>query len=308
MPEGPEVQRVRMSLESKIIGKTVVKAEILLDKIIKQQNPNTFLERIVGLTIEAADRRGKYLLFPMEKANESERVMDALVEGGDGRYKMIIHLGMTGAVFAVKHLDEIMPEFKKHVHVILTLDDGTLMTYCDIRRFGGLRVFTNEEFANYGSIKDMGPEWTWDEAEEEFLKRVKKKTHKNKKQLDGSKLKEPIPIKEAILNQNNIAGIGNIYACESLAYSGILPNKPVSDLNDKQLRTIFRMARDVMNFSVSVGGSSISDYVDGEGQRGRMQEYLISYGQKICGLCKDTEIVKTEVAGRGTFHCPKCQK
>lgn len=295
MPEGPEVQRVRMTLEPKIKGKKIVKSEIILEKIVKQQDLSVFLDRANG-TIKDALRRGKYLIFPVVNENFKDDLY------------MIIHLGMTGAVFAVKSLDEIMPEFRKHVHAILTLNDGTLLTYCDIRRFGGIRIFTNEEYLNYASIQKMAPEPNEDDAEDEFIKRVKKKTFKMKKQEDGSKVREDIPIKEAILNQGNIAGVGNIYACESLAYAGVKPDTPVDILSDEQLREIFRLARDVMEFSISVGGSSISDYVDGEGRRGSMQNYLVSYGQQICGLCKQTEIIKSVVAGRGTYHCPSCQK
>lgn len=291
MPELPEVHTVMLSLKPKVINKKIISTEIYLDKIIKQQTVETFKERIINSTITNCDRRGKYIVVTLSKNNI--------------QYYLIIHLGMTGACFVTNNLNNLDEKYRKHTHAILNLDNGQKLIYTDIRRFGGLRVFTVEQY--HQLFKNMGPEPFWDNAEEEFLKRVKRKLYRTRKLKDGSKIKEPIVIKEAILDQNNVAGIGNIYACESLLYSNVLPTKPVYELTDDKLREIFRNARDIMKFSISVGGSSISDYVDSDGNTGSMQNYLLVYGRKICGKC-NSKVEKIEVAGRGTYYCPNCQK
>lgn len=291
MPELPEVECARLSLLPKLKGKKIIDVSINLDKIIKQQSSQIFVNRIKDLEILDIKRRGKYLLFLMSE-----------------NYTLIVHLGMTGACFAVKKIDDINEKFKKHVHAVLSLNDGSIMAYCDIRRFGGLRIFNEDEMNSplTSSITKMGPEPFEDNADKTFLNNVRKRMYKNVKQEDGTRLRVGITIKEAILDQSNVAGVGNIYACESLAYAGIIPNKTVDKLSDEQIITVFELARDLMRFSISVGGSSVSDYVDGEGKMGKMQNYLVVYRKDRCVLC-NSKTIKSVVGGRGTTHCPKCQ-
>lgn len=289
MPEGPECERVRMSLDDKISGKTITGIEVRFDKIIKQQDVETFKSRALNSRISELNRRGKYLIAPVHHPDYEDELY------------LIVHLGMTGAWFNVNAESKIIPQYAKHAHLVLTLDDGSLLVYCDIRKFGGLRIFTCEEYTRMGPTKDMGPEWFWEDAEAEFIKRIKRKMFKKVKgELTY------IPIKEAILDQSNLAGVGNIYASESLYEAKILPDTPVNCLDDTQLATIFRAARDIMNFSVSVGGSSISDYVDGEGKVGQMQNYLKVYGRSTCPC--GNPIHTLEIAGRNSFYCPICQE
>lgn len=277
-----------MSLDDKISGKTITGIELRFDKIIKQQDAETFKSRILNCRISELNRRGKYLIAPVHHPDYEDELY------------LIVHLGMTGAWFNVTSEDKIIPQYAKHAHLVLTLDDNSLLVYCDIRKFGGLRIFTSEEFQKIGPTKGMGPEWFWENAETEFIQRIKRKTtRKVKGEL------EYIQIKEAILDQGNLAGVGNIYASESLYEAKILPDTPVVSLDDTQLAVIYRAARDIMNFSVSVGGSSISDYVDGEGKVGQMQNYLKVYGRSRCQC--GAPIRTMEIAGRNTFYCNECQ-
>lgn len=276
MPELPEVENVKRSLENKVTGRTIVGCSVINEKLIKKPStPTQFVKDIVGLKISSLYRRGKYLVFTMDFSHE-----------------MVVHLGMTGLLIHVNNVNEIPPKYAKHLHVLIQLDNNTLLCYCDIRKFGSLRLLC--QINPYEAIAKMGPE-PWDEdVKQSFKLRLFAKKWQNK------------TIKEAIMDQNVIAGVGNIYASEALYASRIDPNRTVNKINDVERETILTNIQDILQKSIELGGSSISDYLNGEGKKGQFQNYLKIYGKEKCECGADVKTI--EIKGRNTFYCSNCQK
>ena len=198
---------------------------------------------------------------------------------------------MTGLLIHVKNVNEIPDKYKNHLHVQIELDDNTLLCYCDIRKFGSLRLLC--QIAPYEAIAKMGPE-PWDkDVLQSFTIRLLAKKYQNK------------TIKETIMDQNVIAGVGNIYASEALYVSRINPNRKVNSLSTTDIKTILTNIQDILIKSIELGGTSISDYLNGEGKKGQYQNYLKVYSKKKCECGQDLTI--EEIKGRNTFYCPKCQ-
>ena len=278
-PELPEVENVKLSLKNKIIGHEVIAAYVSVPKIIKSpSNSKQFCEQIAGLTFKNLERRGKFLIAEM--SND---------------FYLVGHLGMTGLLMVSpnRQKEDLPEKYRNHIHVIMALDDTSFFVFSDIRRFGSLRLLTKEQLDNLPSLKGMGPEPFDDDVEIKFLKSLKKK-----KWLDKT-------IKEAIMDQSVIAGIGNIYASEILYKSGIMPNRLIIELSEDNLRTVLHFSKDILQTSIDLGGTSVSDYLNSEGKKGNYQNYLSVYGKTKCPCGHDiqTEIIK----GRNTFYCSICQ-
>lgn len=287
MPELPECENVRMSLEKKVIGKTIINSEVFYEKIsdkalkkmLRKQDMNQFIADTTGCKFLTAERRAKFLMTKVEK---------------NGQYfYILVHLAMAGKWLFAEKLEDLSALNQKHIIVQFTLDDGSYLVYTDHRRFGAISIHTEKDYLAMESIHGLGPEPFWDNADEIFLKNIRKKKFEDK------------AIKGEIMNQGIVAGIGNIYACEAMYVLGIHPEEKVKDLTDNELKDIFHVAKETMTFSISVGGSSINDYVNGEGMMGSFQNYLKVYGRSTCE-CGET-IQQIEVAGRTTHFCPKCQ-
>lgn len=276
IPELPEVENVKRSLENKIKGRCVVGCSVINEKLIKKPNTSKeFVQDIVGLKIMGLYRRGKYLVLTM-----------------DLDYELIVHLGMTGLLIHVNNISEIPVKYAKHRHVVIQLNDNTLLCYCDIRKFGSLRLLC--QITPYEAIAKMGPE-PWDEdVKTSFALRLSAKKWQSK------------TIKEAIMDQNVIAGVGNIYASEALYASRIDPNRTVNKINDVERELLLTNIQDILQKSIDLGGSSVSDYLNGEGKQGQFQNYLKVYGKKKCECGNDLKTI--EIKGRNTFYCPNCQK
>lgn len=275
IPELPEVENVKRSLENKVIGKTIVGCSVINEKLIKKPTVQEFAKDITGLKITYLYRRGKYLVFTM-----------------DFSYELVVHLGMTGLLIHVNNINEIPQKYSKHLHVLIQLDGNTLLCYCDIRKFGSLRLL--RQINPYEAIAKMGPE-PWEiGVRKSFKTRLSAKKWTNK------------TIKEAIMNQEVIAGVGNIYASEALYASRIDPNRLVNKITDVERELILTNIQDILQKSIDLGGTSISDYLNGEGKKGQFQNYLKIYGKKKCECGADLKIV--EIKGRNTFYCQNCQK
>ncbi|MDF2534851.1 MAG: hypothetical protein K0R18_1009 [Bacillales bacterium] len=277
-----------MSLEKKIIGKTIVNAQVFAEKIsdkalkkmLRRQDMNQFINNVVGCKFLTAERRAKFLMTKVEK--------------NDQRFYIVVHLAMAGKWLAANKLEDLSEQNQKHNIVQFTLDDGSYLVYSDHRRFGAISIHTEAEYLQMDSIHGLGPEPFWDKADETFLENIRKKKFEGK------------AVKGEIMNQGVVAGIGNIYACEAIHVLGIHPEEKVKDLTDNELKDIFHVAKETMAFSITVGGSSVNDYVNGDGMTGSFQNYLKVYDQKTCE-CGE-EIQRIDVAGRTTHFCPSCQK
>lgn len=293
MPELPEVENVVQSLkpieESSLNIKEVIQAETV---VLKYNEPEDFKQRVEGRLIYSIERRGKFILMTLlDYTNWNTELL-------------IVHLGMTGALLHVPNeeaINVLEPKLKNHIFVKLRLADDSLLIYTDYRRFGSVRVVSQDEFETRGSlshlktIQEMGTEPFDPYALESFKQSIRHNRYKNK------------PIKDVLLNQRVIAGVGNIYASECLFRPQIDPYTHVIALTDEDLENIFHELVRILKLSISLGGSSIKDYVNSEGQAGTFQDHLQVYAQGNCKVCK-TLIDVSYIRSRVTYFCPTCQK
>jgi len=272
MPELPEVETVRRSLEDLVVGKTIEQVDVRLPRIIRTPNDVIqFATLLSGCTIESVQRRGKYLLFSMPP------------------YTLISHLRMEGQ-YSLRHQQE---PYAPHTHVIFRFTNGEELRYRDVRQFGTMDLVTSE--ADYPKgLTELGPE-PFDETltPRLFYQTLHKRT---------------APIKAVLLDQTSIAGLGNIYVDEALFLAKIHPERSANQITQKQAEHLLVAIRDVLTRAIEAGGSSIKSYVNGYGRHGGFQIQLHVYGQdgNPCRVCA-TPIEKIRVAGRGTHYCPKCQ-
>ncbi len=269
MPELPEVETVRRSLEP-IIGRGIAAVEVTQTQLRKRIAPR-FSQRLVGQTIAGIERRGKYLLFHLS--------------GGE---TLLAHLGMTGALLLQPHGTARGP----HDHVRIRLSGGQQLTYNDPRRFGLLRVGRLEDFTE---LHNVGPDplsRSLAVGDLAALARGRKK-----------------PVKNLLMDQQVLGGIGNIYANEILFHARIRPSRPAGRLSSRELVRLLRATRRVLTNAIRLGGSSISDYRDGDGRPGYFQLRLRVYDRagKPCPRCQ-TPVRRAVHAGRSSFYCPVCQR
>ena len=276
MPELPEVETIRLTLQPKLIGRTIVKGVVLLPKLIQNQTVDEFLFDIHGKKIIKLDRRGKYLLFYLEGRTRADMVL-------------AIHLRMTGQL----KVELIGNPLENATYLQLQLDNGKELRYRDQRKFGRVMLFPVDHPPK--SLEKLGPEPLSDDFTIQVLK----------KQLG----KRQIAIKKALLDQEVIAGIGNIYADESLFLAGIHPARLVSSLSDQEINQLFKAIQTVLSEAIQNHGTTKRDYRDGDGLSGSNQDYLRVYDRKglACYNCGNM-IVKMNFGGRGTHFCPICQQ
>lgn len=287
MPELPEVETVKRGLSRLVIGKIVSSAESNWPKSFPnlQADVDLFL---IGARIIGVRRRAKVLIIDL-----------------DTKYSLVIHLKMTGQIvykgresFAAGHPNDSMigelPD--RSTRVILGFDDGSNLYFNDQRKFGWVRLMPTVEIPNLPFMLKVGPEpLTAEFTAKLFINRVKKRANTT--------------IKAAILDQSILAGVGNIYADESLWGAKIYPGNRVRDISYSKLTKLHKEIVYVMTLSIEKGGSTDKNYVDAEGKKGNYLEFARVFRRENlpCPRC-GTVIVKTRVAGRGTHYCPKCQK
>ena len=258
------------------IGKHIVFDLIRNDK----RNNNNNVERAPSPAIRRQPkppRKGSKLRLPQAARTEPDESIPAV------QSQFIVHLGMTGRLQVCDPESEIL----KHTHAILKLASGRELRFVDPRRFGRLSVAPTGDFAAAG-IEPL-------EADLDRFTPL----FRNRK----------TPIKSALLNQKLLRGVGNIYADESLFRAGIRPRRRASTINRGQLARLFTSVQEVLREAISLGGSSISDYVDADGEEGFFQLQHRVYGREAqpCLVCK-TPIKRIVIAGRSSHYCPKCQK
>lgn len=274
MPELPEVETIKNTLNLLVKDKTIDRVSVHLARIIQRPDDiDEFAFMLAGHTIQGVERRGKFLRI----------LMDGLV--------LVSHLRMEGRYGLYSSQDPV----EKHTHVVFHFKDGTELRYKDVRQFGTMHLFaTGEDIVNL-PLSKLGVE----PLDESFT------LEQFKKILTGKKTK----IKSVLLNQVYVVGIGNIYVDESLFEAGIHPEQPTDSLEDKQLEILHASIIRILLESIEAGGSSIKSYVDGQGEMGMFQQELQVYGRENkpcihCGLL----IEKMVVGGRGTHFCPRCQR
>lgn len=274
MPELPEVETIRQTLKQLVIGKEIKEIMIHWPKIIQEPNDTEhFKQLLIGQEILDIRRKGKFLLFDLN------------------HHVLVSHLRMEGKYGVHPKAEELLP----HTHVIFQFTDDSELRYRDVRKFGTMHVFEKgtEDF-----IKPLS-QLAKDPLEKDFSK----ETFKEKV------IKSTRVIKNILLDQTVIAGLGNIYVDETLFLAKVHPLTKGIDLSDAQIEKIVDSATITLKKAVQEGGTTIRSYVNSQGQIGMFQQQLHAYGQegKACNDCS-TAIEKIKVSGRGTHYCPTCQE
>ncbi len=288
MPELPEVETVRRGLEPILVGNRFAAIEQRRADL-RFPLPQRFAERLEGRTVEALDRRAKYLLARLD----------------DGEV-LVMHLGMTGR-FTIDYANgaAIKPQRRipKHEHIVFHLADGTFIRYSDVRRFGLMDLIRAEALEDHALFKGLGVEPLSDDFTPEWF---------------GSRLAgKATPIKAALIDQRLIAGLGNIYACEALYAARVSPLRLAGTLATKtgkptkKTGALVEAVRGVLARAIRAGGSSLRDYRHADGKLGRFQHRFKVYGRegKLCRTKDCRGLVRRIVqGGRSTFYCPICQR
>ena len=281
MPELPEVETVARGLQKSIAGRRIV--SVRLGKTDFIDDPAALEQHLPGRQIERVERYGKFMLLRLSaQANTG-----GPLENGDREAaSLLVHLGMTGQLAPCAAAQPSA----KHTHVWFELDDGRELRYTDPRRFGRMAYLTGallaEELTAFGADPLLV-------GTEEFASRVRSRNTQ---------------IKALLLDQSVLRGVGNIYADESLWRAKIHPMRRGAELSKKQARVLLRVLQEVLRKAILARGSSISDFLDAEGQPGEYQRHHRAYGRegKRCYRCGAT-IQRVIVAGRSSYFCPKCQ-
>ena len=272
MPELPEVETIARGLAARVTGDVVESVWLGQKKEPLKSSATEIAATLDHSRIAAVRRIGKHIVFDLERNGRGRR-----------RSQWIVHLGMTGRL----QVREPKAEVEKHTHAIVRLSSGRELRFVDPRRFGRLSVAQAADFDARG-VEPLEVDL------DRFLALFR-----------GRKT----PIKSALLNQKLLRGVGNIYADESLFRAGIRPRRRASTITREQLTKLFHAVKEVLQEAIALGGSSISDYVDAEGEEGFFQLQHRVYGREgePCLVCK-TRIRRVVIAGRSGHYCPNCQK
>jgi formamidopyrimidine-DNA glycosylase len=281
MPELPEVETVARGLQKSVAGRRIL--SVRLGKTDFIDDPAALERQLPGRQIEKVERYGKFMLLRLSARENSA----GSSENGDAEAaSLLVHLGMTGqlAPFAAAQPSA------KHTHVWFGLDDGRELRYTDPRRFGRMAYLTGELLADELTAFGADPLLV---SAEEFASRIRSRNAQ---------------IKALLLDQSVLRGVGNIYADESLWRAKIHPARRGAELSKQQVQVLRRVLQDVLRKAILARGSSISDFLDAEGQPGEYQRHHRAYGRegKRCYRCR-TSIRRVIVAGRSSYFCPKCQ-
>ena len=274
MPELPEVETVRRTLSGLITGKQIVAIGTDWEKIMNG-GLQYFQDQLIGHRFTGVDRRGKYLLLRV-----------------DGNLTIVSHLRMEGKYALMVNKD--MP-YVRFQHVWFTFSDDSELRYFDSRKFGRMTIVkTGTEMQAIGGLSKIGPEPV---ASDFLVADFTKKLARHKK-----------AIKTVILDQSVVAGVGNIYADETLWLSRIHPEQAANSLDAAQIQRLHDNIIDELAEAIRLKGTTVHSFVDAEGESGGFQDKLQVYGRKgePCSRC-GTPIVKIKVGGRGTHFCPHCQ-
>ena len=275
MPELPEVETIRRGLARVMSGRQILCAELRRPDL-RRPFPPALAERLTGAAIGALGRRGKYLLIEI---------------GEEGM--LILHLGMSGRITA----DAGTSPAARHDHVVLTLDDGTVIRFNDPRRFGLIDYTSRAEAARHPLLAGLGPE----PLEPGFDGRT----------LAAALAGRMTPVKSALLDQRIVAGLGNIYVCEALYRARLSPRRLSGTVGRGRADRLAAAIRAVLEEAIEAGGSSLRDYVQADGELGYFQHRWAVYGREEmpCPGCDCAEGVRRIVqSGRSTFFCARRQR
>ena len=289
MPELPEVEVVKRSLTRKVQNLIIQKVNIKDSKLRYHIDKNKF-RKITGLRIKKIERKSKFLLFFLNK-----------------NFIMMVHLGMTGKFFFVDRKNtKLKTSFyynidykkeQKYDRVEFILNKNQKLIYNDVRKFGFIKLLRNKKYKNNFHLKHLGPE---------PLKNTFNYTYFKNYIKGRSRV-----IKDILMDQKFVSGLGNIYANEILFLSKVKPSRKVKNLKEFELKKIINFTKEVLKNAIELGGSSIKDFSSSNGKKGSFQQHFNVYGKKgaACSntTCKSI-IVKSSISNRSTFFCDNCQK
>ncbi|MEN8108250.1 MAG: bifunctional DNA-formamidopyrimidine glycosylase/DNA-(apurinic or apyrimidinic site) lyase [Pseudomonadota bacterium] len=271
MPELPEVETTRRGIAPHITGHTVSRV-IVRNPRLRWPVPKRLAKALTGQVIDNVGRRAKYLLL----------------ETGNGT--AILHLGMSGSL---RVIDNSQPA-DKHDHIDITLDNGKALRFTDPRRFGSLH-WTTRPPDQHKLLRNLGPEPLGEDFNGEYLYTLSRK--------------RKLAVKNFIMNSRVVVGVGNIYASEALYMAGIRPSRAAGRVSLKKYDLLTEVVKEVLNDAIAAGGTTLRDFVNGDGKPGYFRQHLNVYGKagEPCISCR-VPIREIRIGRRSAFYCPKCQK
>jgi formamidopyrimidine-DNA glycosylase len=274
VPELPEVETIRGQLEPLVRGRRIERAEIRDPRLTRPLHPAAVARALEGERVRALERRGKYLIFRFESGRS-----------------LLIHLRMTGNV---RVTPRAASDGDPHERAVVSLDDGSDVSYRDVRRFGTWLLLDDADLEPYLAER-IGSEPLG--------------TAFGRAALTARLAGRRAPIKAALLDQRTVAGLGNIYADEALWRARIHPLRPAGELDASEIARLHRGVRDALRMGIARQGATLRDYSTPDGGRGAMQHEFKVYGRagEPCPRC-GTPIEKIRAGGRGTSYCPSCQR
>ena len=286
MPELPEIEIVKRSLFKKINKAKIVNVKIN-NRNLRYKIPYTLSKKLINEKILKISRRSKYLIFHFKNK------------------LLLAHLGMSGKFFIVRSKDNKMFKtsfyydlniLEKHNHIYFILNNGLVLIYNDVRRFGFFKLFENIKLKEITYLKKLGPE----PFSVLFCTKYVQNFIKNRKKN----------IKNLLMDQTFVSGLGNIYVNEALFLSKIHPLRQSSNLERKSIKNLIYSIRKILKISINQGGSSIKDFKNTYGKSGNFQQFFNVYGRenKNCSRisCKG-KIIKISISNRSSFYCNSCQ-
>lgn len=274
MPELPEVETIKRVIEPQIKGLVIEKVTVRRPEVVAYPDADTFCQALTSQVISHMERRGKFLMI--------------LLTSGD---RIILHLRMTGCLLLTP---SDYPE-EKHTHIILSLNSGMELRFTDMRRFGRFWLIPKDETDTYSGTHKLGIEPLTEAVTFEYLH-----THFGKRKKT---------VKECLLDQSVIAGIGNIYSDEILFTAGIHPARPANSLNRKEWEILAAVIPERISYYIETNKISAEEYLQTKGRDYRNTPFLQVYGHagSPCPKCRET-LCRMIIGGRSSVYCPACQK
>ncbi|MFR7992266.1 MAG: bifunctional DNA-formamidopyrimidine glycosylase/DNA-(apurinic or apyrimidinic site) lyase [Lachnospiraceae bacterium] len=274
MPELPEVETIKRVLEPQIKGLSIQKVIAVRPEVIGHPTGAEFCSRLTQQSVSGMARRGKFLIV--------------LLDGGD---RLIIHLRMTGCLLLTP---ADYPQ-EKHTHVIIEMNDGSQLRFSDTRRFGRIWLLGDDETDTYSGVEKLGKEPFDTDFSAEYLSACLGKRKKT--------------IKECLMEQRVIAGIGNIYSDEILFAAGIYPARPANHLSGQEWTRLAEVIPRKLSFFIEKNSLTPEEYLESKGQNYRNTPFLQVYGKEgqSCPIC-GAALCRMVIGGRSSTFCPHCQK
>ncbi len=289
MPELPEVEVVKRSLEKKIRNSIIKKVKIY-DHKLRYKVEKEISKKLKDKKIKKIKRRSKFLIFEIDKT-----------------YLILVHLGMTGKFFYIDrnkekyktsfyyHLD--YQKDQKHNRIVFFLNKNRRLIYNDVRKFGFIKLYKSTEKVIISHLKNLGPEPLKKKWNFKYFKKYIVNRKRN--------------IKNILMDQKFVSGLGNIYVNEILFQSGVRPNRVVNKLKNFEIKKIIKYSKIILKTSIKLGGSTIKDFSSENGKKGIFQQYFKIYGKKdkkCSNVDCNNSVIKTVISNRATFFCKRCQK